>query len=73
MPQCPFLSTPQGDELCFEDCALLNWGENVDSCLFKTLILKKSNKKTNSYEYGFFEEEEEEEEELLEKGSEEYL
>ena len=72
MSQCPFLSTPQGDELCFEDCALFSWGESADSCPFKTSILKKSNRKTNLYEYGFFQENEDEDE-LLEKGSEEYI
>jgi len=74
MSQCPFLSTPQGNESCFEDCALFNWGESVDSCPFKTLLPKKSNAKGNSYEYGFFQEEEEEEEvEIFEECAEQYV
>jgi hypothetical protein len=75
MSQCPFLSTSQGDEQCFEDCALLNGGESADLCPFKTLPPKESNKKRNSYEYGFFQEEDEDEEEdeILEKCSEEYV
>lgn len=60
MSQCPFLSTPQGDELCFEECALFNWGESANSCPFKILSPKKSNKKRNLYEYGFFQEDEDE-------------
>ena len=73
MSQCPFLSTPLGEEPCFEDCALFNWGESADLCPFKTLPPKKSNKKRNLYEYGFFQEDEEDEDELLEECSEEYV
>jgi hypothetical protein len=73
MSQCPFLSSPQGDELCFEDCALFNWGESADLCPFKTLPPKKSNKKRDAHENGFFQEDDDEDdEELLEVCSEEY-
>lgn len=70
MSQCPFLSTPQGDESCFEDCALFNWKENADLCPFKTLPQKNSSKKRNYNEYEFFQEDEDE---IFEESSEQYV
>jgi hypothetical protein len=68
MSQCPFLSTSQGEEPCFEDCALFNWGENSDVCPFKTLLPKELTKKRDLFEYEFYQEpedEDEDEEEII--------